>query len=81
MYVIYSRSSDEYVQNHPIIQSHGNSKFQAETGRPYITASKQILHQQVETAPSGISATEIYSTQLTQSDPIYQKANPTALAI
>ena len=65
--VIYSRSSDEYDKSHPIIQSHGNSKFQTEIDRPYIRTSKAILHQQAEMALSGISATEVYGTQLTQS--------------
>ena len=66
--VIYSRSLDKYNESQPIIQSHGKSKFQTEIDRPYIRTSKGILNQQAEMALSGISATEIYGTQLTQSD-------------
>ena len=66
---IYSRSSDEYGESHPIIQSRGNSKFQTEIDRPYIRISKSILYQQAEMALTGISVTKIYATQLTQSDP------------
>ena len=71
--VIYSRLSNEYDENHPIIQSHGNSKFETEIDRPYIRTSKAILLQQAEMALSGISATEIYGTHLTQTDPYTSK--------
>ena len=67
--VIYSRSPDEYCESHPIIQSHGNSKFQTEIDIPYVRTSKAILHQETKMVLSGTSAAEIYGTQLTQSVP------------